>query len=40
MKTNSSKIASKEMFCYARNFFLTIRSGFTGFLLGRKKVLC
>jgi len=32
-----AKIASKEIFCYARNFFPTVRSRFCGinkFLLG------
>jgi len=29
-----AKIASKEIFCYGRNFFLTVRSAFSGFLLG------
>jgi len=28
-----AKIASKEIFCYARNFFLTVRSAFKRFLL-------
>ena len=27
------KIASREIFCYGRNFFLTVRSAFNRFLL-------
>jgi len=29
-----AKIASKEIFCYGRDFFLTVRSVFNRFLLG------
>jgi len=29
--------ASKEIFCYGRNFFLTVRSAFNRFLLGYRE---
>jgi len=29
-----AKTASKEIFCYGRNFFLTVRSAFNRSLLG------
>jgi len=34
-----AKIASKEIFCYARNFFLLLEVRSTGFCYARKKVL-
>jgi len=37
----ASKVASKEIFCYGRNFFLTVRRlGLIGFCYTREKVLC
>jgi len=35
-----AKIASKEIFCYGRNFFLTVRSAFNRFCYAKKRVLC
>ena len=35
----ASSIASKEIFCYGRNFFLTVRSGFNRFMLCYEKKL-
>jgi len=33
-KVGVAIIASREIFCYARNFFLTVRSGLNSFVLG------